>query len=322
MSTEAAKSVHYAGSGAYCYANSLHMLIQSQGKEVNTATLESITLVGNSASWYNGLLFFTGTNWKPDKGISFALDTLEIPFEEHFCPEPTEKDWTESLHILEGWLQEGPVLVGPVDMGLLKYLPYHDQVLGVDHYVVVVDYDGEQVVLHDPEGFPYARLDVEALARAWFAENISYKRGAYSMWGNLRIDEDWTVPDSVFHTANAKLGELFAEERANTTLLSGAEAIRHLKTLSPLHDSPKLLNHLINFALPLGGRRAGDCALFYSASDPQRAEQKRQMAMLFGEFYSLLTSDGTTNDVVSCIDALAALEEQFQRCTLASVRSE
>ena len=54
---------------------------------------------------------------------------------------------------LETFLSNGPVVLGPLDMGHLIYNPNHTILYGVDHFVTVYALDSQYLYLHDPAGF-------------------------------------------------------------------------------------------------------------------------------------------------------------------------
>ena len=69
---------------------------------------------------------------------------------------------------------EGPVWVGPVEMGHLRHQPEMTGPIGADHYVVVLDVDDERVLVHDPHGYPYASVPIADFMTAWRAETVTY----------------------------------------------------------------------------------------------------------------------------------------------------
>lgn len=83
---------------------------------------------------------------------------------------------------LRNELNETPVLLGPVDMGFLNYLPNHQFIGGCDHYVLALEMNDNEILLHDPAGYPFVWLSLEQLDRAWKAESVPWSNGAYRYW--------------------------------------------------------------------------------------------------------------------------------------------
>ncbi len=92
-------------------------------------------------------LFFAGpTETDPDEGITRALET--IGWTCHLW----RGDVADSAEAkLREALREGPVLVGPLDMGFLPYDPSHAQKRGGDHFLVSVELNDELLRVHYPQ---------------------------------------------------------------------------------------------------------------------------------------------------------------------------
>jgi hypothetical protein len=174
----------YVGNGAYCYANSTAMLLATIGEQVSPGLIEVLSGVGlgaetppgSSELWFNNLVAM------PDYGISKALDILGFAYTER----AHEDGATAPLDELRAALEEGAVVLGPVDMGYLRYVPGHQHAAGADHFVMAYAIDEQHVALHDPAGFPHVALPLADLALAWRAERVPYRRGAYRSWTQPR----------------------------------------------------------------------------------------------------------------------------------------
>ncbi|KAG8406179.1 hypothetical protein J3458_016157 [Metarhizium acridum] len=64
------------------------------------------------------------------------------------------KDADDALACLKRELRQGPVFVGPVEMGYLRYQPGNKGPIGADHYVVVLGIDGDRLDLHESPRLP------------------------------------------------------------------------------------------------------------------------------------------------------------------------
>ncbi|RBO82937.1 hypothetical protein [Nocardia puris] len=59
-------------------------------------------------------------------------------------------------------------------MSLLTYRPGRPAPIGADHYVVVLEAGPRTVLLHDPQGHPFATIPAEDFLTAWRADDIAY----------------------------------------------------------------------------------------------------------------------------------------------------
>lgn len=158
----------YIGSGPYCYTNSLAMMLG--GESPSTAVIETLTGSPFGAQLIAGSLpLFDPYGWNPESGLDAAIALLGWTCERSDGGTPAE-----ALNRLRTACSRGPVLVGPVDMGLLLYQPGTPNADGGDHYVVVLAADQDTIELHDPHGHPYATLPAQAFLSAWEAKAISY----------------------------------------------------------------------------------------------------------------------------------------------------
>lgn len=145
----------YVGSGPYCYANSVAMMLGDHAPPV--AVIETLTGSPFGMQLVGGRLpMFDPHGWDPEIGVDAALELL---------------GWECERTAGSARLPDVPFLAGPLDLGLL---PYSDVPPGVDHYVVVLGVSDGTVLLHDPDGHPYVTLPVETFLRAWEAKAITY----------------------------------------------------------------------------------------------------------------------------------------------------
>jgi len=144
--------VPYTGSGPYCYANSFAMMFGAQAP--STAVIEFATGSPFGMQLIGGTLpFFDPYDWDPEAGFDGALAALGWISEV-----TTGGDADAALARLKAALNVGPVWIGPVEMGHLRHQPRMRGPIEADHYVVVLAIDDENVLMHDPQGYPYAAL--------------------------------------------------------------------------------------------------------------------------------------------------------------------
>ena len=123
---------------------------------------------------------------------------LGFNYEEFYLTDIDENSIELSKKKLEQFLRRGSVIVGPLDMGHLNYNPNSINQSGVDHFVSVTNLENDYIYLHDPAGYPYMKMRFEEFVKDWRAEDVDYKRGSFSMWGNLYRTKTPTAKE-IFH---------------------------------------------------------------------------------------------------------------------------
>ena len=267
----------YIGNAPYCYANSASMLLESAGESVEPRLIEVLSGVGLGASWIpeSQTLFLSG--WTvPDIGVSQSSRLLGFE-----VAEEAESDGAPMpVEALDLQLIEGPVMLGPLDLGELSYHPNARGANGIDHFVVALHKEDGAVVVHDPAGYPAMPIDVEALGRASRADLIEYRRGAYRRWHSPARVED-PSPEQISGAAVQSFGQAYRDSRTidDPDAVVGPEAVEELVGTirgRELRDSG--LEHLRRFALPLGVRRALDYSWYLREFNPALADLKEKQA--------------------------------------------
>src|SRR4051812_1112722 len=158
------------------------MLLASVGEQVPAGLVEVLSGVSLGATWNEamGLIFFDSS--APDVGISRALRLLGFEVDERASADGDPAPLVELARVL----QDGPALLGPLDMGLLSYRTGRRQASGVDHFVLAYAVDDAEVYVHDPAGYPSVSIALTDLEPAWAAELVGYRRGAYRWWHSPR----------------------------------------------------------------------------------------------------------------------------------------
>jgi hypothetical protein len=224
------------------------------------------------------LIYFSSTS--PDIGVSKALEALGFEY--------VEKAWTEAeaapFEDLRVDLSGCPAVLGPLDMGYLDYLPYHEDCAGADHYVLAYAMDQDEVYLHDPDGFPHVSLALDQLELAWKAESIGYRRGAYRYWvqpKRARHPTEQEIYDRALESFRTRYRRT-EDQAGRAGPAIGRDAILacadHVRRDAP----PSTIGFLTDFAFRLGARRALDYAMFFEPHNGELAALKRSQAELFG----------------------------------------
>src|SRR2546421_12929651 len=114
----------YTGSGDYCFSNSLHMSLLGSGAQASslpeTGFLECLTTMPFGCTYFKEaeLFFFSGPN--PDLGLTRAIETLGWT-----CTLESGGGEGEALARLQAAGQHRPGVIGPLNMGCLRYTPNH-----------------------------------------------------------------------------------------------------------------------------------------------------------------------------------------------------
>ena len=159
--------VRYIGSGPYCYANSLAMMLGSAAPEP-----------GGDRGAY-GVPVRRGTHRRRHfsirsggilvLGLDAAIDLLGWTRRRSAAGSATDA----AARLREASASR-PLLAGPVEFGLLLHHPGSGTAIGSDHYVVVTGVEDGLVRFHDPHGHPYATLPMDDFIAAWRADSIGY----------------------------------------------------------------------------------------------------------------------------------------------------
>jgi hypothetical protein len=305
--------IPYTGNGAYCYSNSLHMILHAASATPNEvpepAFLECLATMpfGNLylALEHDPLVFFSSPIMDPDQGLTRAIKTLGWT-----CQERRGDEEDEALALLSEAVQRAPVLVGPVDLGYLSYNPGHRYLAGADHFVVVLAVESDHVLIHDPQGYPCAILSLDEFLPAWRADRIDYRTAPYTFRANFQQVEHVSRQEMITHT----LPTIKANIEANPggpVAYGSTQALhllaKNLRGTVPTH----LVNHLLHFALPLAARRTLDASAFLQeAGKEQAATCLQQKALLFGtaQYHG---AHQQWMEVASIIEQLAELEDKL-----------
>ena len=310
------KNIPYIGSGAYCYANSTVMLLASIGEDISSSLIEVLSGVGLGAfiQKKSNLIFFSSLTGLPDTGISKALDILGFGYKEEAKAQSEPAPFEELGRVLK----ESPAILGPLDMGFLKYNPDCQHLYGVDHYVLAFSLEDGRVCLHDPAGFPCVFLSLNQLKKAWKADKVFYSKGFYRYWAFPKRIKTPTEKE-IYKKALQFFKSIYQASEAKATKekwVIGREAILTCaKRMQSGKASQDEVGQLIHFALPLGAKRALDFASFFDFRDGDLAVLKRQQAKLFGKSHTLAVGKDWPS-LAKELQKLGDIEEKFRRILL------
>jgi hypothetical protein len=307
----------YIGNGPYCYANSLAMVLGNAAPspsriEVLTGSPFGFVLLAGS------LPLPSPYGWDPEIGLDEALRLLGWTCRRAGAAEATgdpERDGAAALASLQAALAGGPVLVGPLEYGLLRHHPEMSDghPIGSDHFVMVLDADEEFVRFHDPAGVAYATLPTPYFLAAWRSETVGYPHAPYTLRHDFRRRESIDVDAALRSAIPGWVSWLRGRDgvTAPPGSLPGAEGIRRLAAM--VHDGlpAGVHNHLVFFAIRAGARRQADAALALADLGCDRAATiaTRQARLIGSLQYDLVM--GRTEPALRTLGELAPTYDEL-----------
>jgi hypothetical protein len=273
----------YSGNSPLCFSNSLLMCLTATGAKglPDVGLIECSTLLAFGSAYLDippaGLYLPDSAMNDPDSGVTRAIAALGFD-----CETTDGGSGPEALSRLRAALEDGPVLVGPLDMGLLPHLTFAAR--GSDHFVTALEYDdsaGGDLVLHDPHLYPYARIPAAELLPAWQAEAVGYARTTYRMRSRFvrrrDVDTGTLVADTLPHALR------YVAAEPSPAHATGSAAVERLRAELARGPNEGVRMHLAMFALPLGARRSIEASRFFAmAGADELAAVYDRRSRLFG----------------------------------------
>ncbi len=270
--------VHYVGSGPYCYANSLAMVLGAGAPPPSAIEVLTGSPFGFHLS--GGLAWFDPLGWDPDQGIDTALDLLGWT-----CERVSGGSAADAVERLRA--AGGPVVVGPVEFGLLLHHPGSGTVIESDHFMVVTAVTDGVVHFHDPHGFPHATLPVDEFTAAWESVTFEYPAEPFTMRSGFRRVREAAVVDALRTSLPEALRLLDHDGE------SPGAAVERFAGLVGDGLTPHQEGHLVHFAVRVGAHRLADAALWLGrlGLDAAAAVADRQARLVGGLQHPLVRGD-------------------------------
>ncbi|MCM2393269.1 hypothetical protein [Streptomyces albipurpureus] len=249
--------ISYLGSGPYCYTDSLAMVAGADSVPP-TAVIETLTGSPFGFQLIGGTLpLFDPLGWDPELGLDEAVDLLGLR-----CAHTAGGTPSQAHARLRSACARGPVLAGPVDMGLLLYRPGTPAPGFGDHYVVVLAADDGAVLLHDPNGHPYATLSVSAFLDAWRADTVAYVDEPFVMRSDFVRERKVTAVEALRRSLPRAVAWLSGRGDLPVPpgTLGGAEGVGAFAGLVERGLDQSTRDLLGSFAIRVGARRLSDAA--------------------------------------------------------------
>jgi hypothetical protein len=290
--------LRYVGNGPYCTANSLTVIFGDDGPgpaaiEVLSGTPFGMSLQGADLPYWGPI------GWTPEIGIATVLDLLGWACD---CTSGSPEDAVAKLRQAS---RTAPALAGPVEMGLLPYIPGLGQAIGADHVVVVIGVEGDLVRAHDVQGWPFVTMPIDALLAAWQGDSFVYPVDPYVVRTNFRREREVdtstalrrSLPNAVQWLEKGDSGA--AAERLADIVEKGLTNLQH--------------KYLVEFTVQGGARRLADAAvLLEEIGCAEVASVLDQQAMLIGSLQLPLVQRDSAA-AAAILRKLAPTYEQLRR---------
>lgn len=288
------------GSGPYCYANSLRMVLGPAAPE--PSVIEVLTGSPFGLHQRGEEFYFDPLGWDPGIGLDTALDLLGWT-----CERSCGGSAAEAAQRLRD--ADGPVLVGPVEMGLLGHRPGPGTAIGADHFVVVLGVVDDVVRFHDPHGHPFATLPVEHFLSAWESNSFCYPAEPFTMRSRFRRSRPVDVEEALRRSLP------LARRRLAPDGESPGAAAERLAGLVAVGLAPAQVGHLVHFAVQVGARRLADAAdcLTRIGLDRAAAVAARQAQLVGGLQYPFVAGD--RDAAAALLRRLAPTYDELRRAT-------
>lgn len=235
----------YVGDGHYCFADCLSMVVGAASP--GSSSIEVLSGSPFGMCIINNLPYFGAAGWSPEQGINQALNLLG------WTGERISGYADTAVSHLRRASSAQPVLAGPFEMGLLPYHPGLGQPIGVDHYILVVGMDGDTVVLHDPRGYPFAAVPLDALLPAWRTDSIFVPVEPYALRTRFRRVREFDLPAALRGCLRVAAQQLDGEQ--------ARVAVGRLAEMVAAGVNTTQWYHLVDYEVCVGARRLCDASV-------------------------------------------------------------
>lgn len=305
---------YYIGNGAYCYANSAAMLLNSIGENTKPALIEVLCGIGLGAFWLENknLLFFNFA--LPDEELTRAFNILGFEVNEVLVPKISRAPIEDLKNIVE----TTPIVIGPLDMGFLTYNPNYRFLYGSDHYILIYGFSQGMFKIHDPERYPCVLLSEENLEKFWNSKEIFYGHSNYRYWASpKRVGHP--SDNDIYSKALTDFASIYnnceIKTKENNWITGTSAILKAAKRAEKELMTQEEKDHYRYFVLPLGAKRALDFARFFEEKNPELAKLKIKQAELFGKSQSQAVAENWQGFGETLLE-FADTEESFKNALI------
>jgi len=271
--------VPYEGRMSYCLSKCLQMVLAHQDQMYSLPWLECVS--GQPFGFIyvrDGQRFFAVVGYGYHEAGKHLLSTLNYDYS--FTG---SADDASALAALYAALRAGPVVVGMLDMSYLTYNPEHRDLRGVDHALVVLARRPDEVIVHDPEGYPTMPLALPDFLNAW--QRDIYTGVPYGLWrigAQREPPTEEAIWEQTLVRARRNLGCETETIPGGPTLLYGPGAMRALAADLRAAPPERGLDGLPYFNWRVSAQRCLDGAVFLQQRLPTAATIRWEQAQLYG----------------------------------------
>ena len=278
--------VPFEGRMSYCLIKSLQMVLAYQGQSYSLPWLECVS--GETFGFVyprDGKSFFAVVGERYHLAGEHLLRTLNYDY-----TYTGSSEGETALAALQTARKKGPAVAGMLDMGYLTYIPFHRELLGTDHAIVVLALQPDKVIVHDPAGFVAVPLPLSDFLAAW--QRDVYTGKPYGLWligaqGTPPTDEE--IWEKTLACARANLARPREAITDGLTLLYGPEGMQALA--KDLQEWPERdLGALPNFCWQVSAQRCLDSAFFLRERLPDAAVIRWEECQIFGQLQQASTA--------------------------------
>jgi hypothetical protein len=299
----------YIGNGAYCYANSVSMLLKHASYKYPPKLIEILSGLGLGIFMDTRapIIFFSNHATSPEDGINNALNLLGFTY--------TEKDFKDAktaFKELQKAVKKGPVVIGPIDVNYMKHWGKTTDE-GGDHYILVYKIEKNLIWVHDPQEFPATPLPIKDFLNIWEAKNITFKKKKFHFWTKPKQKDKPSKKELFKKAMNLFKSNYEKSQNHPNEIKIDKNALIELSKKFNKRMPPFLLDHLTKFAFPVIVRRSLDYANFFRENNANKlAKIKEEQAELFSacQVHSMKKE---WKKVSSTLEKLAELEKKFKK---------
>lgn len=162
----------FIGNSICCGTYSIIQIIESN-IDVDLFELTTGVPFGIKGSIEEGRLLTTFVN--PNYGLEIGMNIWGIKGKKYHYKDK-ERAWEKFCDMFK---LDRNIIIGPLDMLRLSYIPLSTMYIGMDHYVSIQKHDDYHVLVKDSEGYLAVPVDLDTLFKMWDICNVIEAEGEY-----------------------------------------------------------------------------------------------------------------------------------------------
>lgn len=290
------------------------MLLSSIGESVSPAYLAAISGCGL------GAFFDQRSNWLyfnfalPNEELTYTLRKLGFAIKEVLVP----KTEIMPLEELRSDVKKSPVIIGPVNMGFLRYNPNYKFLSGSDHFILAYEPNDKGLFIHDPAGYPFVFVTWDDFTKCWESQHIPYGNKEYRYWTQPRRESNptarqiykQTIKD--FQSIYTNCDRITTENNWITGSAAINKCMERVKGKENKYDELEILEY---FSLPLAARMSVDLSKYFEPYNSSLSLIKIDEAKQFGlaQTYAMKNN---RRAFCNALTTISKLETDFRRSVL------